>query len=323
MRTIKLKLNDTITGLTNTSWDPENVVSGRAATEDQLAAATMASTPTMASWHTFDTIGDVYDVGRNYDIKTYITNIANNYGSSGIWGLVKPKPLEISVSDYEWEGPNTDARNTAIATVKVSFPDGSSLVKEGVTFISEYDAPNRVYAAKLSTDGVPIDTGLKMNSEYRFEATGCTQNGNQSVLVGAIVDTNNRTTLRILGGSAKLQGMWPSNSEYLASTGPFNFREMFSYSIDKSGMQIKQGDIFDGQGFTERAISGDANIYLFGESTDRSYRHGIIREVRIYDGDNLLKCYQAVKHGSDIIMKNVIGTDILIPSTGYLEEVTE
>lgn len=39
MRTFKIKLNDTITGLTNTSWDRDSVVSGRAATEDQLAAA--------------------------------------------------------------------------------------------------------------------------------------------------------------------------------------------------------------------------------------------------------------------------------------------
>lgn len=39
VKTFDIKLNDTITGLTNTSWDPNEVVSGRAATEDQLMAA--------------------------------------------------------------------------------------------------------------------------------------------------------------------------------------------------------------------------------------------------------------------------------------------
>ena len=39
MKTFKIKLNETVTGLTNTTWDPTGVVSGRAATEDQLAAA--------------------------------------------------------------------------------------------------------------------------------------------------------------------------------------------------------------------------------------------------------------------------------------------
>lgn len=40
VKTFDIKLNDTITGLTNTSWDPTGIVSGRAATEDQLSKAT-------------------------------------------------------------------------------------------------------------------------------------------------------------------------------------------------------------------------------------------------------------------------------------------
>ena len=39
-KTFDIKLADTVTGLTNTSWDPTGVVSGRAATEDQLSKAT-------------------------------------------------------------------------------------------------------------------------------------------------------------------------------------------------------------------------------------------------------------------------------------------
>lgn len=39
-KTFDIKLNDTIVGLANTSWDPNGVVSGRAATEDQLSKAT-------------------------------------------------------------------------------------------------------------------------------------------------------------------------------------------------------------------------------------------------------------------------------------------
>lgn len=39
-KTFDIKLNDTIVGLANTSWDPDGVVSGRAATEDQLSEAT-------------------------------------------------------------------------------------------------------------------------------------------------------------------------------------------------------------------------------------------------------------------------------------------
>lgn len=323
MRTFKIKLNDTITGLANTSWDRDNIVSGRAATEDQLAAASAGSTVTMASWHTLDNLSDAYDMGEEKDIQTYMTNIASGMENTGIWAIAKPKPLEISVSDYSWNLSLTDGREHTEADVKITFPDNSSLVKEAVTFVSDYSVPDRVYAVKLSSDGRGINTYVPSKTSYGFEATGSTQSGLAAVLIGAFTSNTDRTTFRILGGSGKVQGMWPANVE--VTTGKYNVdvTQIFSYKIDASGMNVKQA----GRGSFSRTFSGTGTttnpyIYLLDESSAGTYKNGIFREAKIWDGDSILRYYQPANVNGEIVIIEVLSGDILRPNAGTLEEVT-
>lgn len=76
MKTFKIKLNETVTGLTNTTWDPTGVVSGRAATEDQLAAATVQLPLIVCGGNTDQT---TIAPGTRKNFQFDVNNLPENY----------------------------------------------------------------------------------------------------------------------------------------------------------------------------------------------------------------------------------------------------
>lgn len=268
-----------------------------------------------------------YDMGAQTDIAAYVagwSKAAPVYG-----GIATTKPAIVTVSDYAWTGPTADYRQTATADVIVTFPDGSSLTARGVRFISDYSAPGRVYAARLADGAGPIDTGLTMDYSYTFAAAGCVPEGLTGVLLGAYTSNSERTTLRILGGSNKVQAMWPGVYE-IQSTGlntGLNVREMFSYRLGGGSVEVTQPERFSGEhndSNWQTIGAGSEKIYLFNESESGTFRNGILREARIYDKDgNVLRFFQPVMlDGGEIVIVDVANNyQVYRPTVGTLEEV--
>lgn len=268
-------------------------------------------------------VASEYDMGAQTDIAAYVagwSKAAPVYG-----GIATTKPAIVTVSDYAWTGPTADYRQTATADVTVTFPDGSSLTARGVRFISNYSAPGRVYAARLADGAGPIDTGLTMDYSYTFAAAGCVPEGLTGVLLGAYTSNSERTTMRILGGSNKVQAMWPGL--YEVQSGDLDVREIFRYRLGKGTIFVEQQEKYsDGYNNSDWQTTGtgSAKIYLFNESESGTFRNGILREARIYDKDgNVLRFFQPVmlNDGEIVIVDVANNHQVYRPTVGTLEEV--
>lgn len=338
MKTFKIKLNDTVTGLTNTSWDRDNIVSGRAATEDQLKAAT---TP-MASWFAPNFQNEYY-LGDDTDIAAFASS---NFGkpSSSLWNTVRALPLDVTVGPYQWDGPNNDGRGQALVNVSLTFPDGSVLTKENVKFTNNYSVENRVYAVRLGEGATFVDTGLTLNFGYCFEATGYIEEGIQGTLIGAYSSNSLRTTIRILGGANKAQLCWPNITELPAANigcdgdPTFSYRRMckivvsgryargksYNWFIEGRG-EVGQycGDVGTNANW-QGSGTDSAKIYLLNEQPNNTYRNAILREAKIYDGsDILIRQFQGANINGEIVIVDAVTGNIYRPDAGTLVEVTE
>lgn len=337
MKTFKIKLNETVTGLTNTTWDPTGVVSGRAATEDQLKAATS----TMASWYTLANLRDEYVV-NNVDFDVFLANLGRPATYSG-WGIVQNVPLQVTAEDSTWYGPDADGYGYTTTNVIVTFPDGSSLVKENVTFKKNFEVEDRVYAVRLGEGATFVDTGLTLNFAYRFDVKGYIEEGIQGSLMGAYTSNSVRTTIRVLGGSNKAQLCWPNIVEVPAANMPcdgdstFSYRRMCRIVVSGRAIGYNYKWHITGTGDVGQECSGSgananwqatgtdsAKIYLLNEQANSSYRNAILREARIYDeNDVLIRMFQGAKRNGEVVIVDAISGDIYRPDAGTLVEVTE
>lgn len=347
MRTYKIKLNDTITGLTNTSWDPDNIVSGRAATEDQLKLAAEFANP-MSSMYMDDGKALTYYVDEGEEVQTYLDRTLNAQGGSSIYPGLAAKTVTYTTSEYTWTGtPDNDGNEqTTPDVLKVTFPDYSTVEKRNVTFKRHYSVPNRVYAASLGNGARYVDTGLTMNYRYTFVATCRAPEGQQGVPVGAFASTSERTTIRVLGGSDKMNLCWSNLVERTAAsigcdtigTGTFSFRRMCT--IVASGQNGPNSIDYRISGWTENNEECGASdwsitmsnqpgenfpsIYLFNEQPTDNYRYIVLREVMIYDENyTLIRMYQPANVNGEIVIVEALTGDILRPNAGTLIEVTE
>lgn len=335
--TVDIKLSDTITGLTNTSWDRNDIVSGRAATEDQLKTATS----TMASWYRLTNLRDEYVI-NDTDFDTFLANLGIPATYSG-WGIVQNLPLQVTAEDSTWYGPDADGYGYTTTNVIVTFPDGSSLVKENVTFKKSFDVEGRVYAVRLGEGATFVDTGLTLNFAYRFEVKGYIEEGVQGSLIGAYSSNSLRTTIRLLGGSDKAQLCWPNNVEMYSGNIPCNGDSTFSYrrmcKIVVSGRRTTGGynwlvegreDIGQDCGATgvntnwQATGTDSAKIYLLNEQANSTYKNAILREAKIYDeNDVLIRQFQGAKINNEIVIVDAVTGDIYRPDAGTLVEVIQ
>lgn len=259
----EVKLANTVTGLTNTTWDG-TAVSGRAATEDQLAAA-----------------------------------VAGASGGSA----VLTETLTFN-------------RNLGYVVMGTTYAAGTS-IEQILQDMVQNSTERRLYAAKTagvdnndkSSTGAIIDTGLTMNYDYTFIATGYVAEGVQNVFVGAFQDISTRTTNRFLGGSKQVQSMWPTNKNFNAvndNTG-IDITQLFTYTATNKGMVLTQGNVTyefpyetDGEGVA------NIPIYLFDEATTLKYNNAAIHEAIIKDGEGtILRHFQPWMIDNEVVMVDI------------------
>lgn len=127
-----------------------------------------------------------------------------------------------------------------------------------------------------------VDTGLTKNGNYSFEAYGYTTNGNISVLVGSYDSNTDRTTLRMLSSSNKLQSMWSANNEITSAEANIDFNSPTWYFQNANHININQTDDFGTPSFLKEFTNTNTNqttntpIYLFNETTSSNYDNGVL-----------------------------------------------
>lgn len=287
----------------------------------------------LASWHVLE-LADTYNTGGTDNIEAYLRNTLplasmKYYGSD----MIKLKPLDVQVGAYTWatgSDPNTDE---ATADVSIVFPDGSMLSKQNVHFVRPNRVNGRVYAARPEGKAY-VDTGLTMDYSYEFEVEGYVNagNGQQAVLMGALSNNSHRTTLRVFGGSNKIQVCWPSMNEVTSSSAGIDFTSMFKYDIKPNlntgridvGIHKESNGDYSTDFDLEVTGASDASILLFNETPDADYSRGILREAIIRDSNgNTLRQFQPWYLDGEIVMVDVANNNqVYRPAKGVLVEVT-
>lgn len=293
---------------------------------DRISFISLAAPPApLASWHTLSGIAASYNTGTETDIAAYLTGQLNLSGTSPYsGGVVQIKPLALTVGDYTWTEPDSGYIRRATADVSICFPDGSRLTRPGVVFTCYDDSG--VVLVRGETGAEYIDTGLIMDYGYEFRAEGCATLGNQAVLLGAFASTSERTTLRLLGASNKVQHMWPGLVEATSAASGIDCRRLFSYVQNSTGATLTQGETtYTVSRSGTSSGTGTAKILLFNESVGGSYGHGILSWAEIRDNTgNVLRHFEPRKLGDEwVLVDTAHDNQVYRPTSGTLIEVTQ
>lgn len=290
-------------------------------------------------------LSDTYHIENDSDAANTISNALNLNGFNvaiGTSGIKWKKPTVV-IPDITWSDSVDDNYDyTALCNVKVQFGDAGTVSKT-VTF--KKPGRGKIYAVK-PMDGACIDTGIAADYSMRFHAKGHTQQGNQSAMASAFVDTSNRMTMRILGGSNKVQSMIPNNKEITAATAGMDFNKMFEYTQGLNYLSLIQNGKTYTPSITGHTGSGNVGttIKLLNETNGGAYGSCVMCFCEILDsGDNVLGYFAPYKlDNGEIVMVNTYGitaqqildivenvsgaemaSRIFRPSVGYLMEVTQ
>lgn len=179
----------------------------------------------------------------------------------------------------------------------------------GVDLSEEYQPLQANQAVKLS-GAAAIDTGLFMDGNAEFSVKGgVITAGRQAILVGAYNSNSERTALKLLSGSLKIQSQWASNVE-IADLNGLDLLHPIEYIQNKNETVITQGDI------TLNAVNGGFNgvsdttkIYLFNQTDAGTYNGGFLSYAKITQGGTAyeFKPMRKIKDGVDlgiVMLKN-------------------
>ena len=242
----------------------------------------------------FSTLFDIglaseYHITDESEAPTIISNALNLSGFSqpiGTSGIVWKQPT-VNTPTINWAS-TVDNNYDIVGTgeVVVSFGSAGS-IKKNVTF--KKPGPGKLYAAKMSFSNSYIDTGIPADYGYTYHSKGWAANST-SVLMGALVSTTTRATLRMLPSSNKIQAMWPTNKEVLGSSYGFDVNKEFEYWINANEIRIKQGSVDITLPMTGTTSSGlvGANIYLFNETTTSTQGNGAAVFNEVLQGDTVI-----------------------------------
>ena len=219
---------------------------------------------------------------------THILAVDSFDAGTGLPYLTREKPtLDLQIGTYA-DVPSTFAQDisgdedvttneylpeyyeVADATVILRFSDGSALSSPSFHILRFKGAGRKLYGLK-SVANAYIDTGLPMDGTCIFEVTGYFAGGGTAALMGAFVDTGNRTTLRMLPTSNKFQAMWSANQEITGHG--IDIAQEFTYRQKANEVVFTQG----GHTYTHTGTghvttqSGGANILLMQEAAGGSY----------------------------------------------------
>lgn len=179
----------------------------------------------------------------------------------------------------------------------------------GVELGVEYLPLAENQAVKLS-NAKSIDTGLFMDGNATIQAKGgIVTAGKQAILVGAYTSNGERTALKMLSVSDKVQSQWASNVEITDLNG-LNLLQPFLYTQNKDNTQITQGNIT--LNCVNGGFSGNSDttkIYLFNQTENGDFNHGFLFYATITHSGTIyeFKPMRKLKDGVDleiVILKN-------------------
>lgn len=184
-------------------------------------------------------------------------------------------------ADYE-DLKNQVATNTAdIATNKASISE----MQETMSVADEYFYIPLQYSECLILKGAKyIDTGLKMDGgTYLYYKGALPDTTKQAVLVGAYKSNSERTVLKILGQSHKIQSQWAGNVETTEDqVAEMDFTKMIEVGQNNNSTTIycsNKKATLKNTGFT--GIDKDTPLLLFNQTKTGEYNNGALRFVDI------------------------------------------
>lgn len=262
---------------------------------------------------------DTYALEPGVDIDSFVDGLLKINSLALGSGAVTLKAPTYTFEHTPFGDPDEHGDRHATGTVTVLFEDGSKLEKSNIDF--SYTGRRRIPNGLMLSTKSFVDTGIRMNGAYTFRVTGRTQPGFQAVLVGAYGSNQVRTTARILAVSQKLQAMWPGNVEITQGVSGIDYTQMFTYTIDYSHIEMRQGDVV-----YSRPISGDNTlssglpILMFNESEGGDFYHGVVSEVEIFDeSGTLLKHFQSWIWDGEYVMVDIANNNTIYrPAQGEL-----
>lgn len=154
-----------------------------------------------------------------------------------------------------------------------------------------------------------IDTGLTLDSEYKFEVTGRIPDGNFCSLVCGFFDNNNRQGNIFYNASNKrTAGFWKINNQGVGFTehafNSIDFSQEFTYMLDKHKITITQGtssETFEFEATLTDETNANANILLlkYNDSSYQSNYSGYLKSVKITKGNDILLSARSARRSSD------------------------
>ena len=202
-----------ITGLSNKTWDADKIVSGRAATEDQLKAVS-ENAAEAAKKHTTVVAGDYVTVSEGTNAnggKEYTVNGPKVEAAQGETNLVVgdikegDKKVGYNLSlNKELKGLTSVSSDTFKAGDKVTINNEGLTIKEGPSVTTKgIDAGDKVIAnvkdGKADTDAVNV---------RQLNALANQSNQNIAILGGKVGELGNRVN-RVGAGAAALAALHP------------------------------------------------------------------------------------------------------------------
>lgn len=160
-------------------------------------------------------------------------------------------------------------------------------IQETIQKMGEYFYIPLQYSEALILKGAKyIDTGLKMDGgSYLYVKGALPDTTKQAVLVGAYKSNSERTVLKILGQSHKIQSQWAGNVETTEDqVADMDFSKMIEYNqssttttIYCSGKKAK----LKNTGFI--GVDEATPLLLFNQTKTGEYNNGALRFVEISD----------------------------------------
>lgn len=258
--TINTDGDGTINGLTNTTWDPDDYVSGQAATEDQLKAVsdTLADVAELAAQHSTVSAGDSNivitettnaDDGIDYELKL-ADKIDIGTGSNKV--TIDGDNGTISTGNV-----NINGTNGMISADKITIDGGSGTI--GGLTNKTWDGTTYVSGQAATEDQLKIvsDTSVK----YDVDNSG-TINYNKITLEGS--------------GGTTITNVAPGEVS-ATSTDAINGSQLYQVQQDLNAVDHKVnklGDEIDGVGALAAAMAGLHPRFQYGNKGELAMAYG-------------------------------------------------
>lgn len=193
-------------------------------------------------------------------------------------------------ADYE-DLQNQVATNTAdIATNKASISEMQETIQSMSGVDEYYYIPINANEALMLKGANYIDTGFKLDGNATLAVVGSLPNTTkQAVLVGAYKDNTQRTVLKILGKSHKIQSQWADNVETTEEqVAEMDFSRRIEYIQNHANTRFYcsgHSVVLHNTGFT--GTDNEISLLLFNQNiASTTVNNGALHSVSVSGGAN-------------------------------------